>query len=308
MTDKQPWQWPESEWRAKVEKIRAGRPLLHPDVPRRWNDGDKAAVLLSFDADHESGALRDGQTSPGLMAQGEFGTRVGVPRILEVLKRYEVHASFYIPAVCALLRPHEVPAYVESGHEVALHGWIHERNTLLTFDQELDLLGRAADVLQEQSGRRPTGIRTPSWDFSDSTLEVIRELGLLYDSSLMADDAPYELLADGNPTGVVEIPVEWIRDDAAYLEMDRYSGLRPYLSPRQLLQIWKDEFDAAYSANSVFDLTLHPHIIGHRSRLVILEELIDYMRSHAGVWFATHEELALHIAPQLTAGQDFKTS
>ena len=299
MNDPQPWSWPEDRWRGHVERVRAGRPLSHPTPEQRWKDGAKAAVLLSFDSDHETPSLRDGETSPGRMAQGEYGARVAVPRILELLKRHEAPASFYIPAVCALLRPEEVPNYVAHGHEVAVHGWIHERNTLLNYEQELDLLGRAVGVLEEQSGSRPVGIRTPSWDFSDSTLRVIQELGFAYDSSLMADTEPYELLADGRPTGVVEIPVEWIRDDAPYLMMDRYSGLRPYMAPRQLIQIWKDEFDAAYAEGGVFQLTMHPHIIGHRSRLLVLDELLTYIRSFDDIWITTHADLALHVAPQL---------
>lgn len=300
MNNSQPWEWPEPQWRGHVNKIRAGQSLLHPVPAMRWKDGAKVAVLLSFDSDHETPSLRDGETSPGRMAQGEYGARVAVPRILELLRRYEAPASFYIPAVCAMLRPDEVPTYVDNGHEVGVHGWIHERNTQLTYEQELDLLGRATEVLHKQSGARPTGIRTPSWDFSDSTLDVIRELGFVYDSSLMADDEPYELVSEGSQTGIVEIPVEWIRDDAPYLMMDRYSGLRPYMPPRQLTQIWKDEFDAAYAANGVFQLTLHPHIIGHRSRLIVLEELMEYIRSHDGVWITTHENLAAHVASRIT--------
>lgn len=300
MNDAPSWQWPEDQWRAHVNKVRAGQSLMHQDRTLRWKGGAAVAVLLSFDSDHETPSLRDGETSPGRMAQGEYGARAGVPRILELLRRYEAPASFYIPAVCALLRPDEVPTYVEQGHEVAVHGWIHERNTLLSHEQELDLLGRATDVLERQAGTRPVGIRTPSWDFSESTLDVIRELGFIYDSSLMADDEPYELLADGAPTGIVEIPVEWIRDDAPYLMMDRFTGLRPYMPPRQLLQIWKDEFDAAYAEGGVFQLTMHPHIIGHRSRLMVLADLMDHIRSHNDVWITTHAELATHVASRLT--------
>lgn len=299
MNDPQPWSWPEREWRGHINRVRAGKPLALADAAGRWKGGAKAVVLLSFDSDHETPSLRDGETSPGRMAQGEYGARVAVPRVLELLRRHEAPASFYIPAVCALLRPDEVPTYVADGHEVAVHGWIHERNTLLSYDQELDLLGRAVDVLHKQSGSRPVGIRTPSWDFSDSTLQVIQELGFIYDSSLMADDEPYELLADGEPTGVVEIPVEWIRDDAPYLMMDRFASLRPYMPPRQLIQIWKDEFDAAYAEGGVFQLTMHPHIIGHRSRLIVLEELMTYIRSFDDIWITTHADLAHHVVPQL---------
>jgi peptidoglycan/xylan/chitin deacetylase (PgdA/CDA1 family) len=196
---------------------------------------------------------------------------------------------------------------VEKGHEVAVHGWIHERNTQLSHDQELDLLGRAVDVLTKQAGTRPVGIRTPSWDFSDSTLDVIRELGFSYDSSLMADDEPYELLAGGEPTGVVEIPVEWIRDDAPYFMMDRFASLRPYTPPRAVGQIWRDEFDAAYAEGGVFQLTLHPHISGHRSRLVVLEELLRHIRGFDDVWFGTHADLARHVSAQLTDATETST-
>ncbi|WIE55293.1 polysaccharide deacetylase family protein [Curtobacterium sp. MCBD17_003] len=204
----EPWRWPEEVWRGHVERVRAGRSLLPAAGPGRWPDGARVAVAISFDSDHETPALRDGETSPGRMAQGEYGARAAVPRILELLDRYEAPSSFYMPAVCALLRPDEAPTYVEHGHEVAVHGWIHERNTLLAHDDELDLLGRAMEVLESQTGVRPTGIRTPSWDFSDSTLDVVRELGFTYDSSLMADDDPYEILQDGERTGIVEIPVD----------------------------------------------------------------------------------------------------
>ena len=157
---------------------------------------------------------------------------------------------------------------------------------------------RAADVLEEIAGVRPVGIRTPSWDFSQHTLAITREMGLLYDSSLMADDEPYELLEDGEPTGVVELPVEWVRDDAVYFNMDRMSALRPYTAPAGVLEIFKREFDGAYAESGLYLLTMHPHFIGHRSRMQILEELIDYIKGHDGVWFATHAEVASYCKEQ----------
>jgi peptidoglycan/xylan/chitin deacetylase (PgdA/CDA1 family) len=297
----EPWTWPESSWRGVVETVRAGADLLPAPGPDRWPGGARVAVALSFDSDHETPSLRDGEVSPGRMAQGEYGARVGVPRILDLLAKHEAPSSFFIPAVCALLRPDEAPRYVEKGHEVAVHGWIHERNTLLGYDDELDLLDRATAVVESQTGSRPVGIRTPSWDFSDSTLDVIRQLGFLYDSSLMADDEPYELLHRGERTGVVELPVEWIRDDAPYLMMDRFSGLRPYMSPRELGRIWRDEFDASYATGGTFQLTMHPHIIGHRSRIAMLDELLTYIRTFPDVWFTTHASLADHVSRELPA-------
>jgi peptidoglycan/xylan/chitin deacetylase (PgdA/CDA1 family) len=193
------------------------------------------------------------------------------------------------------LHPDEARSYVANGHELGLHGWIHERNMLLDPKDERDLAFRCADTLERITGRRPVGLRTPSWDFSDATLPIVRELGLLYDSSLMADDEPYELLADDEPTGIVEIPVEWIRDDAPYFSFDRYSAIRPYTPPRQVLSIWRDEFDRAYAEAGLFQLTMHPHITGHRSRMAILDELIEYIADHNGVWWATHADIARYV-------------
>jgi peptidoglycan/xylan/chitin deacetylase (PgdA/CDA1 family) len=253
------------------------------------------AVALSFDSDHETLPLRDGDTGPGKLSQGEFGSRVGARRILALLAERGIPATFFMPAVSALLHPEEVRRYVAEGHEVGMHGWIHERNMTLQPQDERELALRSADVLEKSTGVRPVGIRTPSWDFSSATLAITRELGLLYDSSLMADDEPYEIIQEGEPTGIVEIPVEWIRDDAVYFPMDRYTALRPYATPRSVLSIWIDEFEGAYADGGLFQLTMHPHVIGHRSRMAVLAELVEHISSREGVWFATHAQVAEYV-------------
>jgi peptidoglycan/xylan/chitin deacetylase (PgdA/CDA1 family) len=295
MTDAnlEPWQWPEAEWRHRVNQVRAGKSLR----PASWPNGARCAVALSFDSDHETNELRDGGKSIGRLSWGEYGSRVGVPKILDLLKRFGVPATFFVPAVAALLHPDEQRRVVAEGHEVGLHGWIHELNSILPEEAERDLHFRASDVLTKITGVRPVGMRTPSWDFSPATLKIQRELGLLYDSSLMADDDPYELMQDGEPTGIVELPVEWIRDDAVYFNMNRFAALRPYTPPTAVLDIFRREFDAAYAEGGLFLLTMHPHVIGYRSRLFILEELVRHMRGHPGVWFATHEAVARHVKP-----------
>jgi peptidoglycan/xylan/chitin deacetylase (PgdA/CDA1 family) len=288
VSEEKPWQWDEARWRAIVGKVRAGRSLK----PRAWPNGARVAVALSFDSDHESTTLRWGDSSPGKLSQGQYGARAAIPRIRSLLARHDIRASFFVPAVVAELHPDEQRALVGEGHEVGIHGWIHEFNSKLPPAEERALQMRAADVLERITGVRPVGIRTPSWDFSAHTLAISREMGLLYDSSLMADDDPYELLEDGEPTGMVELPVEWIRDDAVYFNMDRMSALRPYTPPSAVLEVFKAEFDGAYEEGGLFLLTMHPHIIGHRSRVRLLDELIRYIRAHAGVWFATHAEVA----------------
>jgi peptidoglycan/xylan/chitin deacetylase (PgdA/CDA1 family) len=284
----EPWQFPEDHWRRLVGRVRAGRPLR----PREWPGGARCAVALSFDSDHETSDLREGGQSIGRLAWGQYGNRVGVPRILDLLARYDVKASFYVPAVTALIHPEEQRRVIAEGHEIGIHGWIHELNSVLSHEDERDLMLRSSDALAKTCGVRPVGMRTPSWDFSWNTLAIAAEMGLLYDSSLMSDEDCYELLLDGEPCGVVELPVEWVRDDAVYFMMNRFSALRPYTPPADVLDIFRREFEAAYADGGLFQLTMHPHVIGYRSRIWIIEELIRLARSRPGVWFATHAEVA----------------
>jgi peptidoglycan-N-acetylglucosamine deacetylase len=293
----EPWQWDETVWRGKVNKVRAGRSLK----PKSWKNGARCAVALSFDSDHETNELRDGGESIGRMSQGQYGNRVGIPRILKTLSDNDIKATFFVPAVVGLLYPDEQRRVVAEGHEIGLHGWIHELNTKVPPQDERDLHFRAADTLEKITGVRPVGMRTPSWDFSQVTLKIQRELGLLYDSSLMADDDPYEIVEDGEPTGIVELPVEWIRDDAVYFNMNRFTAHRPYTPPTAVLDIFRREFDRAYEEGGLFLLTMHPHVIGYRSRITILEELIRHIRGHDDVWFATHADIAAYAAEGLKA-------
>ena len=284
----EPWTWPEERVRATVGKVRAGRSLKPPF----WPGGARSAVALSFDSDHETLTLRHGLASPGKLSQGEYGARVAVPRILDLLGRSGVPATFFVPAITATIYPDEQRRVIAEGHEIGIHSWIHEMNSALDPAVERDLAFRAADRLEQVCGIRPVGIRTPSWDFSEATLSITRELGLLYDSSLMADDDPYELLEDGEPTGIVELPVEWIRDDAPYWTMDFARSLIPHSAPSAVLEIFRREFDRAHAEGGLFLLTMHPHITGHRSRIGVLESLIEHMRGHPDTWFATHADVA----------------
>jgi peptidoglycan/xylan/chitin deacetylase (PgdA/CDA1 family) len=297
-----PWTLAVEQIREIVRRVRAGRDLS----PRAWPNGARVAVGLSFDFDNETVTLRDGRDSVSQLSQGEYGARRGLPRILALLDRHRIKASFFVPAVSALLHEPSMKAIVAAGHEVGLHGWIHERNSQLDEATERQLMTRAIDALQRITGRRPVGMRTPSWDYSPYTIGLAREAGLLYDSSLMSDDAPYEVLAAGQPTGIVELPVEWILDDAPYFNMDRFASIRPTMNQDEVLAIWKGEFDVAYDESGLFILTMHPHIVGHRNRVAMLDRLITYMKSKKDVWFATHEAIARYVREQ--AGLDAATS
>lgn len=287
-----PWTQTADQISEIVNRVRAGRDL----TPKTWPDGARVAVGLSFDLDNETGSLRDNVSSPSVLSQGQYGSRAGLPRVLALLDRHRVAASFFIPAVSAILYPESIKAITGSGrHEIGLHGWIHERNSQLDRATERELLMRAAKTFESMTGKRPVGMRTPSWDYSPHTIEIAKELRLEYDSSLMADDRPYEVLAAGQPTGIVELPVEWILDDYPYFWMDRASTVRPTMTPDEVFSIWKAEFDGAYEERGMFILTMHPHVIGHRARIAMLDRLVTYMKSRPGVWFATHEQIARYV-------------
>lgn len=282
------WQWTTDSVFRVVNAVRAGRSLRPP----RWPGGARVAVLLSFDVDNETVSLRFGEPTIGALSQGEYGSRVALERVVGLLDRNRIPASFFIPAVSLMLAPRQVDIIRRSGrHEFGVHGWIHEMNTTLPADVERRLLRQAVDTLTSMTGSRPVGYRAPSWNFSPNTLTILREMGFLYESSLMADDSPYELLQNGEPTGIVELPVEWILDDAPLFNPQGNA----YSSPRDVAQVWIDEFDRAWSEGTMFLLTMHPHIVGHRSRIVALELLIAHIRSKGGVWWGTHREAAEYV-------------
>jgi peptidoglycan/xylan/chitin deacetylase (PgdA/CDA1 family) len=289
------WEWTDEQIEAAVNKVRAGRDLN----PASWPGGARVAVLLSFDVDNETIWLRNNDTNVGGLSQGEYGSRVALGRILKLLDENEIPASFFGPAVSFSLAPQMIEMIQAPGrHEIGVHGWIHERNATLPREDEERLLRQAVQRMTELIGKRPIGYRAPSWNFSDNTLDLLMEMGFLYDSSLMADDRPYEIVANGEPTGFVELPVDWILDDAPLMNPlgDRYE------SPRDVLEVYKDEFDVAYEEGTMFLLTMHPHYIGHRSRIVVLRELIEHINKKSDVWFGTHEQAVRWVREQ--AGMD----
>jgi peptidoglycan/xylan/chitin deacetylase (PgdA/CDA1 family) len=287
-----PWDWPEEQVMESVNAVRAGRDL----TPEQWPGGARVAVLLSFDVDNETVmGLRDGEVDMGRLSQGQYGHRVALPRVVELMDREEIPATFFFPAWSLKIAPQQAGLIQASGrHEIAVHGWIHERNTLLDAATEERLLRQAMDEIEAIAGTRPVGYRAPSWNHSADTLSIVRRMGFLYESSLMADDRPYELLQAGEATGLVELPVDWILDDAPL-----FNPLGPrYMNPRDVMQVWIDEFDKAWEEGTMLLMTFHPHVIGHRSRLVALEGLIAHIKARGGAWFGSHEDAARYVREQ----------
>jgi peptidoglycan-N-acetylglucosamine deacetylase len=278
----------EEQIRQAVGTARMGRRL----TPREWPGGARVAVCLSFDVDNE--LLQRANPLPVPLSVGEYGATTSVPRILDVLDRHRVPATFFIPAMSAMLHPDMVQAIVSRHrHEVGVHGWVHEFwPGVGDAAKEQRLLAQSIEYLTKATGKRPVGVRAPSSGFSPQTFDLIRKAGFVYDSSLLAADEPYEIVSHGQPTGVVELPISEVGNDYVYYG-ETANGSLP--SPDAVFAIYKAEFDLAFEERTLFVLTQHPHVGGRRSRIVQLERLIGYMQSKGQVWFATLEEVANYV-------------
>jgi peptidoglycan/xylan/chitin deacetylase (PgdA/CDA1 family) len=274
----------------QLSRVSAGRRLK----PRAWPNGARVAVALTFDVDNVSGALARGDLGSGVLSRGEYGAIDGLPRILRLLDRHAVPATFFIPAVSAAMHPQMITDILsKKRHEIGVHGWIHENLPMINDEaEEKRLLTQSIDYLTKVTGKRPVGYRAPAWEFSRFTLRQIREAGFLYDSSMMASDDAYEILMEGKPSGVIELPIEWILDDNPYFG-GTAGGSLP--SGELVSRVLQSEFDVAHEESGLYVLTMHPHVIGHRSRVVMLDALIQHMKSKQGVWFATLEQIANHV-------------
>jgi peptidoglycan/xylan/chitin deacetylase (PgdA/CDA1 family) len=258
-----------------------------------WPDGNQCAVVLSFDFDAESGFLfREAERAKRSLAgleERRFGPRVGVDRILRFLDRLRLPASFFIPGWTV---ENHLPAsrrIRDAGHEVGAHGNVHEAVDFLDAEQEETVMRQQLAILQDLLGVRPLGYRSPSWDVNLRTPGILKAHGFLYDSSLMGNDVPYEVETEHGP--LVEVPVQWILDDAP-LFRHVYGATNAIADPARVFDLWSREFAGIHGENGCFVLTCHPFIIGRASRILLLEDLVRFMRRFRGVWFTTCAEIA----------------
>jgi peptidoglycan/xylan/chitin deacetylase (PgdA/CDA1 family) len=204
-------------------------------APHTWPNHARVAVLLTFDDDTQAPLLRDGTTSPTALSASDYGAQTGTPRLLEILDRHNVPATFFVTGVDSLIHPELVPEILKSGrNEIGIHGWIHEYPPGLdSAAEEERLLDKAIARISSLTGKKPAGYRAPSWAFSSATMDLIRKKGFVYDSSLGSSELPYKILQHGQDTGVVELPIDWTLTETPYLGAE---GHMP--SPDLLFQIF----------------------------------------------------------------------
>ncbi len=257
------------------------------------------SVCLTFDFDAISVRLgAKGTASPTEVSRGEFGV-VGAARVLALLKKYDLPATWFIPGHTIETYPDAARSVVEGGHEIGHHNYRHESPRALSPEDERAVIERGIACIERLSGKRPAGYRSPAWDHSAATIPLLLELGFQYDSSLMADDfTPYYCrVGDESPPDgpyrfgqavpLVELPVDWSLDDWPYFGLNwaaHHVGLR---TPDEVFKVWAAEFDYLHDriGEGVFTLTMHPQIIGRGSRMLMLERLIDHIAGREGVRF-----------------------
>jgi peptidoglycan-N-acetylglucosamine deacetylase len=248
-----------------------------------------STVCLTFDFDAISLWAARGLTSPGYVSRGEFGAHA-VPRILRLLREREITATFFIPGHTVETYPDLCTAIVADGHEIGLHGYMHEPVSTLDAAKEAEVCKRAVEAIRRVTGVEVRGNRTPSWDYTPHTVGVLLELGCEYDSSLMAtdytpyhvrqgdrfhQDRPYEF---GEPTSIVEIPVSWTLDDYPQFEYVRTDIVLPGLRrPDDVFANFLDDVDYMLREvpGGVCTLTFHPQVIGRGHRMLGLERFLD---------------------------------
>ena len=276
-------------------------------------------VAYGVDIDAVGGWLGSygGQDSPGDISRGMFAGEVGVPRLVELFRRYGLTQSFFWPGHSIDTFPDQFDACVAAGHEIGVHGYSHENPIAMSRQQESDVLDHNIDLITRRSGTRPTGYVAPWWEFSEITNELVLDRGLTYDHSLMHDDFhPYYVrvgdswtkidlekpaaewmkpLVRGRETDLIEIPANWYLDDLPPMLFIKGSpNSHGFVNPRDIEALWRDQFDWVYREHdyAVFTMTIHPDVSARPQVLLMHERLIEYIGDHDGVRWATFDQIA----------------
>jgi len=250
--------------------------------------------MFTFDFDAETLWISRDPSNwkrPGTLSQGTFGAKVGVPKILELLRDFGLKATFFVPGWTAEKYEDRVHAMLRDNHEVGHHGYLHEWIDPDFPEQEREALEKGLEALRKTVGIRPSGYRSPAGETSENMAGLLSEYKFLYDSSLQDDTSPYQLRLTGGAPGPVELPWHWSLDDAPYM-LFSLKNPRQIMTNSHVLEIWREEFTEIYKSGGLFNLICHPQVIGRPSRLALLREFISFTMKFPKVWYATGREVA----------------
>ena len=287
-------------------------------------------ILCGFgiDVDAVAGWLGSygGEDSPDDISRGLFSGEVGAMRLLTMFERMGIKTTWFIPGHSIETFPEQMKAVAAAGHEIGIHGYSHENPIAMTPAQEEEVLDKCISLVEQLSGKRPTGYVAPWWEFSNVTNELLLKKGIKYDHSLMHNDfSPYYVrvgdswtkidygkkpadwmkpLVRGKETPLIEIPANWYLDDLPPMMFIKKSpNSHGFVNPRDIEQMWRDQFDWVYREMdyAVFPMTIHPDVAGRPQVLLMLERLYAYINSHPGVRFVTMNEMADDFARRTPA-------
>jgi peptidoglycan/xylan/chitin deacetylase (PgdA/CDA1 family) len=261
----------------------------------------RLSCCLTFDFDAMSAWIALQSENPSELSRGEYGAVVGISRVLDLLERTGIKPTFCVPGHTADAYPTLIKRIRQQGHEIAHHGWVHENPANFDRQGEEENLKLGSEAIERVTGEKPTGYRSPAWVLTRDTVGILLEHGFLYDSSCMGGDFyPYYLRKDdrwstdgpyvfGEPCELVEVPVYWGLDDFPLFEFMLGGAVQGLAAPSAVEEIWRGDFDYAYAncPGGVFNLTMHPEVIGRGHRISMLERLLHHFEEHEGVVFET---------------------
>ncbi|MEH6626520.1 MAG: polysaccharide deacetylase [Motiliproteus sp.] len=278
--------------------------MIYNPVP--WPNGAKCAVSITFDMDADSflhlHRPNDSYKRISTLSALKYGPNIGVRRILDTFRDLDLKQTFFIPAWCIEKYPTAVEGIIKDGHEIGHHGYIHEHPNEISAEEEASSLLRGIDIIERFTGKRPRGFRAPLYNFSDRTTDLLIEYDFIYDASLMGDDVPYVLKT--NEGEIIELPTHWAVDDwPPYVHMSDINYSMPIRSPQEAISVFRSEFEAMYEHGGLLIAVWHPFVTGRLARWHETSKFIEEMRNKGDVWFATMEEIALHIKKVTSTGE-----
>jgi peptidoglycan-N-acetylglucosamine deacetylase len=248
-----------------------------------WPDGKRSTLLLTYDMDTDSSWISRGLDEPVARSAGQFEVNVGTPCLLELMKWFGLKSTFFTPGWIAEQYPKMVEAVINDGHEIGLHGYLHEPPPGLSEEEEIEIVRRGSAALEKMTGKRPIGYRSPIWQFSKNTVRILHKAGFKYTSDLMHTLLPTFNEVDGKPIDMINLPGSWVLDDAVYFQF--HITIRTAIRrAADVLEIYKEEFRAVHTAGGLFVLVMHPQLSGRPSRVLMLKEFMDYVKGFEGVW------------------------
>ncbi|MCR4436044.1 MAG: polysaccharide deacetylase [Clostridiales bacterium] len=268
----------------------------------KWPDDARCAVMLSFDVDGETTwangnrGFEGGNNFIRSLSIGQYETRRCIRRILDLLGKYGIKGTFYVPGWVAERNEPMIREIFSHGHELGHHGYTHERFYDKTYEEQAEIIDRSQEIFKKITGKAATGFRTPSGDWAEGTPGLLVKKGFKYSSSMRGDDRPYRTEFEGQESDFIEIPTRWELDDYVQMAYNLYPA-EPVGQDRisgydNVLDNFIREFDGYYRYGLCCAFMMHPQVIGTPGRILLLERLIRHIQSHPDVWIATGEQIA----------------